>query len=121
MVTVAVEATDVVPTPKVADVEPAAMVTLAGTLASVLPLERLTTVAACAGALRVTVPCALAPPVTAVGLSVSAERVGPCAAGGVMLSTALCVEPPYVARIVTCVGAETDAVVKSANPPVPPL
>src|SRR5215213_4193571 len=88
------EVTGLVLTPKVADVEPAATVTLAGTLASVLPVERFTTVAACAGALKVTVPCALAPPVTADGFSVSDDRAGAVVAGGVMLSTALCVEPP---------------------------
>lgn len=56
IVAVPVAVTDVVPIAKVAADAPAATVTLAGTVARVLLLARVTTVAAGAAALNVTVP-----------------------------------------------------------------
>src|SRR3989441_668152 len=82
--------TEVVVTVKLAVVDPAATVTLAGTVATtVLLLERVTTVAAEGAGLMLTAPCEVLPPVTLVGGSVT-----PLRAGG-----ALGVEPDKVARV----------------------
>ena len=70
-VAVVVVATGVVVTVKLADVEPARTVTLAGTLAHDWLLLKVTTVFVRTGALRVTVPCAVPPPGRALGLTVS--------------------------------------------------
>jgi hypothetical protein len=71
---------DTVATVKLAVVCPAATVTLAGTVAAALLLDSVTTVPPLgATAVRVTVPVELAPPVTVLGFSVSAEGTG---AGG---------------------------------------
>jgi hypothetical protein len=56
---------------KVAVVKPVGTVTLAGTLAHDWSLLNVTTVLLRAGALRVTVPCAVPPPGRALGLTVS--------------------------------------------------
>ena len=65
-------------TVNVADVLPAAMMTLEGTVArEVLLLLNVTDVEDVADALRVTVPVELEPPMTLVGLSVSELSVTP--------------------------------------------
>ena len=77
MLTVVVVTTELVVTANVIDVLPAGIVTLAGTWAAVaLLLERIT-VAPPDGAapFRVTVPVELLSPVTAVGFSVTEDRV----------------------------------------------
>lgn len=78
MVSVVSEATELVVTLKVAEVELAATVTLAGACAAaLLVLERLTTApAAGAGPLRVTVPTEEAPAGTAEGFKLIEVRVG---------------------------------------------
>jgi hypothetical protein len=64
-------------TEKVAVVAPAATVTLAGTVAAALSLDRITAIpAAGAGLLRVTVPVDEAPPVTLAGLTNTLESTG---------------------------------------------
>lgn len=83
----------------VADVFPAATVTLEGTVATdVLLLLNATVVADVGAALNVTVPVELEPPLTRVGLSVSELSVTPV--GAVTVSVAPSVVP-YVAEIVT--------------------
>src|SRR5215208_8260867 len=94
MVTLAVELTDRVVMLKLADDAPAAMVTLAGTEASARPDVRLTVVAVWAGALIVTVPVTLLPPVTLEGFRVKPESDGAVVEGGVTVKTALCAELP---------------------------
>jgi len=78
-------------TVKVALLLPAGTVTLAGTLAAPLPLERVTCAPpAGAGPLSVTVPVEdCTPPTTLVGFSVSEETVG-----GVTVSAADVLAPP---------------------------
>jgi hypothetical protein len=79
IVTVALEP-DTVATVKLALVCPAPTVTFAGTVAAALLLDNVTIVPPLgAAAVRVTVPVELAPPLTVLGLSVSAEGTG---AGG---------------------------------------
>ena len=76
--------TTVVLTVKVADVAPAATVTLAGTEAAALLLARLTTVAAGAAAFNVTLPWTAFPPTTVLDVNVNddnASGVGVGAAG----------------------------------------
>ena len=92
--------TDVVVTLKLAVVEPAATVTLAGTMATtVLLLERVTTVAAEGAGLMLTAPCEVLPPVTLVGVSVTPLRAG--GALGVQPDNVACVElpPPFTVTI----------------------
>jgi hypothetical protein len=92
MVADVVELTAVVVTVKVAVVAPAATVTLAGTVADALLLDKLTAVPPVGAALlRVTVPVEEAPPVTVVGLKLTDESV---TAGGLMVSVAFCCVPP---------------------------
>ena len=78
IVTDATAETELVLTVKVLEVEPAAMVTLAGTLATEgLLLDRLTTTPLLgAGAVSVTVPCEGLPPNTAVGFRASDGTIG---------------------------------------------
>ena len=81
----AVEAvTDFVVTVKFALLAPAAIVTLAGTVAADVLLLASVTDAPPAGAalVKVTVPCEAFPPITEVGVSVSAESVGELGGGG---------------------------------------
>jgi hypothetical protein len=64
---------------KVADVLPAGTVTLAGSVAAGLPLDRVTTAPPVgAGALSVTVPVELAPPITVIGFRVTEDIVAAC-------------------------------------------
>lgn len=78
IVAVVVVVTDVVVTLNLAEVEPAATVTLPGTVAAALLLLKLTTDPPDgAGDDRVTVPVELLPPVTLVGFRVNEEIVGP--------------------------------------------
>ena len=77
MVAVVDELTAVVVTVKVAVVLPAATVTLAGTVAEVLLLDKETEMPPVgAAAFRVTVPVEGLPPVTEVGLSDTADSEG---------------------------------------------
>ena len=97
MVTAVDAAKALVLTVNVALVAPAATVTLEGTVAAAVLLLESATCAPPAGAapLNVTVPvedCVL--PITLVGLSVSAERVGAGGAAGVTASEAVLVAPP---------------------------
>jgi hypothetical protein len=74
---------------KVALVAPAATVTLAGTCTAALLLDRLTAAPPLGAApLKVTVPVEEIPPVTAVGLKLSALTVG--GAGGFTVRVAVC-------------------------------
>ena len=87
--------TTLVATVNVALVAPAATVTLAGVLATVVLLLESVTVAPPDGAaaVKVTVPVDEFPPVTLVGFSVSEERVGRGGATGVTVSEADLVTP----------------------------
>ena len=77
MVADTVLATALVVTVKVAVVAPAATVTLAGTVAAALLLDKLTVSPPVGAALpKVTVPVDEVPPVTEVGFSVTDETVG---------------------------------------------
>src|SRR5262249_7226949 len=98
--------TPVVPIAKVALSAPAAMVTLAGTLATVALLLDSATLAPPLGAavVNVTVPVAEVPPTTLVGLAVTADKLGPAAAG-LTVSTAVRETPPKVPEIVSAVEA----------------
>jgi hypothetical protein len=95
MVPVVDAATALVLTVNVALLAPATTVTLAGTLAAVVLLLESVTIAPPAGAapLRVTVPVEEFPPVTLVGFSESAERVGVGGGAGVTVSEADLVAP----------------------------
>src|SRR2546422_495923 len=88
--------TEVVVTLKLAVVDPAATMTLAGTVATtVLLLERVTAVAAEGGGLMLTVPCKVLRPATVAGVSVTLLRAG--GALGVQPDNVACVElpPPF--------------------------
>ena len=106
MTTVVLDATGWVVMVNVALIAPAGTVTLAGTLATaVSPLDKLTTAPPeGAGALRVTVPVELVPPLTLAGLSVT-EEIGPT--DGSTVTVAVVDDEPSVAVIVTGVGAVT--------------
>jgi hypothetical protein len=81
-------------TGNVALAPPAGMVTLAGTTAAGLSLEReMTAPPVRASPLSVTVPVEGDPPMTLDGLSVSEVRVGPGGGGGVTMSEAVLVTP----------------------------
>jgi len=96
----------------VALVLPAAIVTLAGTVAPVVLLLDSVTTAPPAGAalVSVTVPCGVAPPVTLVGLTETAESDA-AGGGGETVKTALVVAPPNEPEIVTGVDEATGCVV----------
>ena len=90
IVLVVVALTVLVFTGKLALMAPAATVTLGGTVAEVLLLDReMTAPPLAAGLLRVTVPVDGFPPLTLVGLTVNEARVG-AEVAGVTVSTALC-------------------------------
>src|SRR5262249_1345482 len=113
LIVTAVDAvTPVVPIAKVALSAPAATVTLAGTLATVALLLDSATLAPPLGAavVNVTVPVAGAPPLTLVGLTVTADRLGPAAAG-LPVSPAVRDTPPKVPVTVSAVEAVTVVVV----------
>jgi hypothetical protein len=77
MIAAVVELTAVVVTVKVAVVAPAATVTLAGTVADALLLDKLTAAPPVGAALlSVTVPVELEPPVTAAGFKLREETDG---------------------------------------------
>jgi hypothetical protein len=104
--------TEVVLTVKLAPVAPAGIVTLDGTVTlGELELARLTVVGDEDAALIVTAPCEELPPVTLAGFKVREESAGP-AGGGRTFTTALPVESPKCAVIVTSVGAETGLAMK---------
>jgi hypothetical protein len=90
IVAVVAAVTDVVVTVKVALVAPAGTVTLAGTVAAV-ELSESDTAAPPAGAaaVNVTVPVDELPPTTLVGLTDTAESVGPVVPDGLSVSVAL--------------------------------
>src|SRR3989454_33298 len=95
--------TEVVVTLKLAVVDPAATVTLAGTVATtVLLLERVTAVAAEGAGLMLTVPCKVLPPATVAGVSVTLLRAG--GALGVQPDNVACVELPPPFTVTTQVG-----------------
>jgi uncharacterized membrane protein len=73
--------TVVVLTLKLADVAPAATVTLTGTDATALLLASVTTVAAGAAALNVTLPCTAFPPTTELADNVNADNVSGAGVG----------------------------------------
>lgn len=103
MVAIVVEVTAVVVAVKVAVVLPAATLTLAGTAAEALLLDRLTAMPpAGAAPVRVTVPVEELPPATEAGFSASDISAGPEPAG-VIVSDAVWLIPPYVAVIVAVV------------------
>ncbi len=113
MVTGVDAVTALVLTVNVALLAPAAIVTLADTLAAPLLLESSTCAPpVSAGPLNVTVPVEGDPPVTLVGFSVTEERVG--RACGSTVSEAVLVTPAYDAEIVTGVDAVT-ALVLTVN------
>ena len=82
-------------TVKAALVTPAGMVTLAGTVATVVSLLERETMAPAVGAgpLSVTLPVEGDPPLTLVGFSVSEVRVGPDGGCGVTMSEAVLATP----------------------------
>ena len=95
--------TEVVVTLKLAVVDPAATVTLAGTVATtVLLLERVTAVAAEGAGLMLTVPCKVLPPATVAGVSMTLLRAG--GALGVQPDNVACVELPPPFTVTTQVG-----------------
>ena len=99
---------------KLALVAPAAMVTLAGTTALVLLLERATVAPPLGAALvSVTVPCELLPPVTLVGLTVSEDKLAGAGdgGGGRSVNVAVRVMPLKLAETVTLLVAVTATVV----------
>jgi hypothetical protein len=95
--------TEVVVTLKLAVVDPAATVTLAGAVATtVLLLERVTAVGAEGAGLMLTVPCKVLPPATVAGVSVTLLRAG--GALGVQPDKVACVELPPPLTVTTQVG-----------------
>jgi len=108
IVAVCEDATIVVVTGNVADVAPCTMLTLAGTVAAPLSLERPTANPPAPAALvSVTVPVEGEPPLTEVGSRTSEESAGP---GGTNTSADVWVTPPAVAEMSTEV-VEATAVV----------
>ena len=109
-----------VDTAKLALDAPAAIVTDAGTVATVVSELEMLTMSPPAGAdwVEVTTPVELAPPVSVEGLS---DRVASAAGGGVLgkgstVSVALSVTPPPLTEMVTTVLVD-GAVVEMMNPP----
>ena len=100
---------------KFALVAPAAIVTLAGTVAALVwLLDRVTTAPPLGAALvSVTVPCEVFPPVTVVGFKDSVDKLAGGGGGGtgVTVSAAVRVVPLKVAEMVTLLFAVTETVV----------
>jgi len=122
MVAELVAVTDTVVTVKVALVAPAAIVTLAGTLATTALLLESDTSAPPLGAaeVSVTVPVEVLPPTRLKGLNVSDDKVGVGGGGGASgftVKVADWVTPPPETEIVTTVCTVT-APVKMLKPPV---
>jgi hypothetical protein len=113
--------TDEVVAAKVALVAPAAIVTLAGTVATPVLLLESDTPAPPAGAaaVSVAVPVDPFPPTTDDGLTLTACRLA-AAATGVTVRVVVRLAPPYVAVMVTAVLAATDDVVTAKVALVPP-
>ena len=113
-----VDDTLVVPTVKVAVVEPAGTVTVAGAVAG--DIGEICTVAPPegAGALMVTVPVDELPPATVVGLS--ASDVTHTLVDGLIVTPAVARDAPYVALIVTGVTTSTGSAPKENRPFVEP-
>ena len=110
-VTDVVALTAVVVMPKLALVAPAVTVTLAGTLATVLLLDSVTTTPlAGAAEVNVTVPVLGAPPTTLVGLRITVDNAG-VAEVAVTVNAAVRVTPPKLAEIDRVVEAATVLVV----------
>jgi len=110
MVAVAVEVTVAVEMVKVALLLPAATVTLAGGVAAGALLPSVTNrPPAGAGAVRVTVPWELVPPMTEAGAS-DTELTAGNGAGGLTASAVVFVTPAYVAEIVAVAVEVTVAV-----------
>src|SRR5262245_39357351 len=105
-------------------VAPAAIVTLAGTVATlVLALERVTTAPPLGAPLvSVTVPCEVFPPVTVVGLSVRDDRLAGGGGGGTgaTISVAVRVTLLNVPEMVTLFVADTETVLIVNVPVVAP-
>jgi len=102
-------------TVKVTLLAPAGTITLEGTLAAPLLLERKTCAPpAGAGPVRVTVPVEDWPPKTFAGFSVNEESVGAGGGAGVTVSETDLVTPPYAAEMLTVVDAAT-ALVLTVN------
>src|SRR6185503_5394134 len=98
---------------KFALVAPALTVTLAGTIALGLLLDRATVAPPVGAALvNVTVPCDVLPPVTVVGFKVSAERLAGGGGGGTGLTVSVAVRVvlPKAAEMVTLFVVVTVAV-----------
>jgi len=113
IVTLVFAVTAEVLTPKVALELPAATVTLAGTeTTDVFALLSVTTAPPLGAApVNVTVPCAVVPPTTDVGLTLTADRLAVVVVdGGVTVNVVVRVMPAYVAVIVILVFAVTDDV-----------
>ena len=103
--------TDVVAMAAVALVAPAATVTLPGTVAAPLLLVSVTPIPPAGAAdVNVTVACADVPPGTLAGLTETADNEAG-GGGGVTLSVAVFVAPPFTPVIVTGVDAPTAVVV----------
>ena len=91
MVTFTAATVRVVVTLKVAELCPCVTVTKPGTDANAELLDKVTLVDWVDGAVSVTVPCALFPPVTGLGETVTAESAG--ATSGVTVNEAVCFNP----------------------------
>ena len=101
---VAVEATGIVETVKVAEVAPAATVTVAGTVALALLLDNDTTSPPTGAALpMVTVPVELEPPTTEVGFTLTAVTRGAVTVSDAVLEIAFAV--PVIVAVVSAATA----------------
>jgi hypothetical protein len=110
IVAVVVAVTVLVVIVKLAVDDPAGTVTLAGVdAADELSDSETTAPPLGAAALRVTVPLEALPPRTLVGLTDTADRVGPAPPDGLIVSVAVCVTFSWVAEMTTVVVVVTCA------------